>query len=291
MGTMKNPKRNAAIVLQQKAPGLSVSLPSGEAFRIEGVDAAVLQAADGTNDLVALVAAVRRIADPAATRETVFASLDRLADVGLLESRVAPPASGNRTTRRDMMRLVGATAAFAVVGPAMSAFGAAPDFARTGEEHSKNVRAAEETAKLEMREARAAEQKVKVAWRDAEETQKQERLDVQAAERNLDSAERDLKAAEEKSKRVGTKEAEEYEKRSQKAVEEAKRLAEQENKQYVRAEERAAEAQKKLQEQRRVSEEVAKKTNTSETARSRRETNYESEQAAKAAEQVSKAQP
>jgi colicin import membrane protein len=274
----KNPNRRQDVTSSADEAGL------------QGIDAAVFEAADGSRAIDALLAVVRRDVDVNATRETVFASLDRLADASLLEARVAPPAAGSRTTRRDMMRLVGATAAFAVVVPAESAFSKAADFVRTGEEHSKNVRAAEETAKLEMREARAAEEKAKLAWRNAEEVEKVERRDVREADRAVNSAERDLRSAEQKQKRLGTQAAEEDAKRAEKAYQQAQRVAEQEKKQYAVAEERAAEAKQKKQDQTRVSEETAKKTNVGEAARARRRNTYESEQARKA-EQAVKAMP
>lgn len=286
----KNPNRKHELVLQRNGDAVQVSTPSGEVFHFAGLDALVLEAADGTNDMNALVALVRREIDPEATRETVFAALDRLADAGLLEGRVAPPAGGNRTTRRDMMRFVGATAAYAVMVPAGAALAQTADIARTGEEHSKNVRAAEEKHKLALRDARAAEKEAKHTWRAAEETLKTERQDVHQADRDVKQAERDVRAAERKVKRdSSSKEAEEYQKKAESNFKLAQRVAEQEKKQYAVAEERAAEAKQKLS-QARVSEETAKKTNVSEAARAKHRGTYESEQARKA-EQALKAMP
>ncbi len=277
---MKNPIRYAKITLRRHGKGLGVNLRSDQTIGLEGTDAAVLLAADGTNDIDAIVDVVRRDVDASATRETVFLSLDRLADAGMLESRVTPPAGSNHATRRDMMRLAGAAAAYAVMAPTVSAFAQAKDLARTGEEHSKNVRDAEEGVKQVRRDLRASEDKAKLTWRNAEEKVKLTRQDWQEAKRAVRSSGRDVRAAEKEHKRYKTKDAEEQVKGAEKALQEARRLSEQENKLFTVAKKRAGEAKEKAV-QARGSEERAKKTNVSETARAGRRGGSASEQTRK----------
>lgn len=289
---MTKPNHHVSLTLQQTASGLNVILPAGDEIQLHGLDAMVLAAANGSNDLATILDLVRRDLDPSATREMVFASLDRLSDAGLMASRIAPPAGGNATTRRDMLRLVGAAAACAVMTPAGSAFAQASDILRAGEEHRKDFRAAEEARKLEMQELRAAEETAKLEWRASEQTVKVERRDVIDAERNLNALERELSAAERDNKGQPSNSAEETVKKLEREVQLASRVAEQEQKQFAAAETRAAETKEKAI-LTRQSEETAKKTNRSEAARARHDGGGGSagEAAAKAAEALAKALP
>lgn len=88
---------------------------TGETFYLEPQWLDVLDLADGTRD----VDAIRAAADG-----DVWSALDALADLGLLEERVVPPAGSSVVTRRGLLKataVAGALAAAVVVSTATPA--------------------------------------------------------------------------------------------------------------------------------------------------------------------------
>jgi hypothetical protein len=83
---------------------------TGEAFYLRPEWSATLERCDGSHDAAAIAAAVDG---------DVWASLDALADLNLLEERVAPPAGSSQVTRRGLLRataVAGAVVAAVAVG-------------------------------------------------------------------------------------------------------------------------------------------------------------------------------
>lgn len=236
---MKNPQRLGEIEVIQERGSYLARLKSGELIALSALDAMVLRAADGTRDIQSILA-VAQDADHAATRESVFMSLDRLADVGLLTARATPPGHGSRTTRRDLMRLVGTAAACAVVSaPVASAFGQDSEARRRGEVAFKLDSDAYERVPQERYH--------KQEYRAAEETVKTERRDVIEAEQNLNSAERRVRAAEREYKRNPRQPSEQHHKAAERDLELAARVAEKERKEFDAARARAVELRNKYQ--------------------------------------------
>jgi hypothetical protein len=75
-----------------------------EVCALDPTAACVFIHADGTRDVAALLAVLQDSVDPSATAEWVWTTLDRLADAGLLEARVTPPAGSSRLDRRSLLR-------------------------------------------------------------------------------------------------------------------------------------------------------------------------------------------
>lgn len=99
--------------------------------RLDHPTATVLRLATGERSIDEIQTALGRELGAPCARETVFACLDRLADLGLLEARTAPPAGGWGPSRRGVLKeaaVVGGLAALA--GSALPA--AAAEQARKG---------------------------------------------------------------------------------------------------------------------------------------------------------------
>lgn len=90
-----------------------------ECARLAAPQATVWAACDGATDIAALAALLADRHGIAPDRERVFGILDALADAGLLERRVIPPARLASVPRRDLFARVmsGAAAALAVTAP------------------------------------------------------------------------------------------------------------------------------------------------------------------------------
>jgi len=199
--------------------------------------ARLLPLIDGRRDVTAL----RDALGDGARREEVFAALDELGDAGLLVTRVAPPGTPLRLSRRSLVKHLGAAAAAGIalpsiaqalagrglpttratpVGPAVPR----PEFERpvrgiretvgVGDAEQKEKSNAEAQAKLdaagpaEQEEKKAAEQQRKVdvnaeqsAKKDAEQQEKVESSAEQADKKEAEQFEK--AAAEEAEKEEG----------------------------------------------------------------------------------------
>jgi hypothetical protein len=83
---------------------VAVDESTNEVFALDPAAACVFTHADGTRDVAELVTVLRASVDPSAEAEAVWSILDRLADAGLIETRVAPPAGSSRLNRRSLLR-------------------------------------------------------------------------------------------------------------------------------------------------------------------------------------------
>lgn len=125
-----------------------------DVHRLDAVTGWVWQHADGSKSPTALLAGLRAELHADADLELVFEALDRLADAGLLQERVAPPAGVTR--RVTMQRLAGASALAALT--AILARSPAADAAAGGGGQCADDKAIiEEIAWLEATEAAVAE--------------------------------------------------------------------------------------------------------------------------------------
>ncbi|MCB9740024.1 MAG: hypothetical protein H6747_12230 [Deltaproteobacteria bacterium] len=125
-----------------------------DVHRLDAVTGWVWQHADGSKSPAALLTGLRAEVHADADLELVFEALDRLADAGLLQERVAPPAGVTR--RVTMQRLAGASALAALT--AILARSPAADAAAGGGGQCADDKAIiEEIAWLEATEAAVAE--------------------------------------------------------------------------------------------------------------------------------------
>lgn len=177
---MDGVRRREGIAFEMDGEDVLARLGEGAPLRLRGLDAAVFLAANGARDVPALLEAVRESWNPETTREMVFQSLDDLADRGLIAERAAPPAGPIRSSRRDVVKFLGAAAAYAVVGPARLASGDEDRDLREAEEYAKREeRAAEEHKKAEDDNQRAEEESQKKEERAAEESKKAEQKEAE----------------------------------------------------------------------------------------------------------------
>ena len=207
---MGNPRRQDNIEYRQDGADVIVQSASGEELRLSGAAAAVFLAADGSRNIVALHDIVCTDVAPDATRETVFAALDALADLGLLAERAAPPASSFHGNRRDMMKWVGAAAAVTVMAPVARGDDAKEREAEEKEKQEQKEKEAEE------KEKRATEEKKKLEEKEKEETEKEKKEEEELQKR---------KAAEEKQKRAMEEEQKKAEEASKREAEEAEKAS------------------------------------------------------------------
>ncbi|MDI3291500.1 hypothetical protein [Polyangium sp. 15x6] len=77
----------------------SASIDAGSLPALSPLAAFALAHADGTRSIADIAALADATGTDGWTRDAVFRALDELADLGLLEARVAPPAGGPRVRR------------------------------------------------------------------------------------------------------------------------------------------------------------------------------------------------
>lgn len=139
----------------------------GEEVAIFGLAARLFELADGVRDATTLAALT------GAGREDIFAALDELAEVGLLTTRVAPPAAPRPRSRREVLQTIALAGLAASTLPRAAAAGEAlPTAKPLGEQESKQLAASppreqvfkEGSAKLEQQRKLAVS-----AWSEADE--------------------------------------------------------------------------------------------------------------------------
>jgi hypothetical protein len=137
----------------------SASIDAGSLPALSPLAAFALAHADGTRSLADLAALAASTGTDGWTRDAMFRALDELADLGLLDTRVAPPAGGPRVRRNATV----ASAPALGVAPGMPLQASDDDAARKSTEE-KDKRQAEMNDKkaaggrgAEMSDKRTAE--------------------------------------------------------------------------------------------------------------------------------------
>lgn len=120
----------------------SASIDAGSLPALSPLAAFALAHADGTRTVADLAALAASTGTDGWTRDAVFRALDELADLGLLEARVAPPAGGSRVRRAPMTE----SAAALGVAPGLPIRASEDENARKNQEE-KEKRKAEESDK------------------------------------------------------------------------------------------------------------------------------------------------
>ncbi len=134
-----------------------------EVADLDSASAGVWRLADGKRTVPEIAEALAVEFDTPADRELVWACLDHLFDLGLLEARVTPPAGNHALSRRGVLRNVMAPggliglAAIAVPGAAMAAANAEEQAHKSKPE----LRAQEQKEKRKTSVQRAEEQRNK----------------------------------------------------------------------------------------------------------------------------------
>ncbi|GEM_PF-6873211 len=76
---------------------------TGREFILDPMAELIWELSDGSRNLEALAQAASRAFDRVVHNEEVFSALDFLADIGLIEERVAPPAAEGNVSRRSLL--------------------------------------------------------------------------------------------------------------------------------------------------------------------------------------------
>ena len=149
----------------------SASIDAGSLPALSPLAAFALAHADGIRTPLDLAALAASTGTDGWTRDAVFRALDELADLGLLEARVAPPAGGPRVRRGATIE----SAAALGVTPGLPLLASDDETARKNQEE-REKRSAEQSDKRivkkdtkEPKDARSAEQSDK---RTAEQSDK-----------------------------------------------------------------------------------------------------------------------
>jgi len=224
---MKIPQRNSDVTFELMNDGTEVLARTAEGTvqHLMALEAAAFLAVDGERDVMALHAQLRAAVDPSISRERVFQALDLLADAGLLAERVSPPAGPFQATRRDIVKLLGAAAAYAVTMPIPGAAAAPPAHA---EQHQKR---AADNAEQAHKGGAAREQEAKSAVRGPAHSEPNRKRAAEEDEKQ--AAEQDQKkAAEQEQKKAAEQDQKKASEQQQKkmAEQEQKKAAEQEQK-------------------------------------------------------------
>lgn len=147
----------------------SASIDAGSLPALSPLAAFALAHADGARSIADIAALAAATGTDGWTRDAVFRALDELADLGLLEARVAPPAGGPRVRRGATVESAPALG----VSPGMPLFAHDDDAARKNQEEREKRQAEQsdkkKTGKDKEHGARNAEQSDK---RTAEQSDK-----------------------------------------------------------------------------------------------------------------------
>lgn len=145
--------------------------------------------ADGSRDIDVLAEAASRAFDRVVEQEQIFSALDFLADAGLIEERVAPPAAETKVSRRSVLSRivpVAGAAAWMMSGGSAKAAG----LFQYNESDSKESSNKEYNRKADNRESSNKESNTKAGNREA--TNKES--NTKAGNREVGDKERDRKA-------------------------------------------------------------------------------------------------
>lgn len=220
-----------------------------EMERLDSLESQVLSLCSGERDAAAIAAAIG-----STSAEAVFAALDRLADLGLIEGRATPPAGGWSQSRRRVLRGAALLGGLAAGLAALPAAAVEPTSAKESEVKAPQSNQAREQARKrevaeEERSKRAEEERTKQTRRVQESNEKRQHAEEERAkhaeeERNKQSRrvqeadEKKARAEEEHKKAAQRRTQEEDQKHAAKAEQEKKASAEQRR----RAEEEKAKA-------------------------------------------------
>jgi len=128
--------REQVVVEQVDDELLVLDTRTSIAHYLHPVTAFVWQHADGTRSVNDLVRLVQVHLDADADEEVVWLALDALAEAGLLEDRLAPPAGTQRLSRRDLMRRVATVTA----GVAITSLPLSPLYAQSGTNQEQGMK-------------------------------------------------------------------------------------------------------------------------------------------------------
>jgi hypothetical protein len=150
--------KSDGLTAMQVADALIVLDPSGgEITRLDNLAAQVWQLADGATSVDAIARDLSAATDSSYDNEFVWSVLDSLADWGLLEARVTPPA-GNRSRRGVLKDVV---VRGGLIGMAIAAAPAAAFATELSEEEARKHPEAAAREAAEKRSELATEQSIK----------------------------------------------------------------------------------------------------------------------------------
>lgn len=92
-----------------------VNTDTQEEYKLELADTLFLRCIDGEKDIDSIKTEISELLDFEISSELVWKALDALSDIGILESRLAPPSGGQVTSRRGFLTKVAASLAFGSV--------------------------------------------------------------------------------------------------------------------------------------------------------------------------------
>lgn len=208
-------KLSEFVILDRVDHALLTDKNNGHEYRIDTSDALFLRCIDGNKDIHEIRDELSELLCYEVTYESIFKALDTLSDIGILEQRLAPPASGQVTSRRGFLKAMSATAAAtsAAIVPQVS-FG----------QSEQDVKAAEQQTKLSAEQnskQQAAEQNQKQL------AQEQSAKQAQEQQQKNPQSEQDFKASQEQSQKANAE---------QQQKEESQKVAAQEQQQKSAAE-------------------------------------------------------
>jgi hypothetical protein len=128
----------------------------GTEFILDSLAEVVWDLCDGSRTVETLAEQARQTLHRAVSMEDVFSALDFLADAGLLEHRIAPPAAEVYLSRRALLArirpAISTAASLAIIGPSAKA-----DEYSTKESNSKESSSKESSSKANSRESSSKE--------------------------------------------------------------------------------------------------------------------------------------
>ncbi|MBU2881794.1 hypothetical protein KO525_01590 [Psychrosphaera sp. B3R10] len=144
-----------------------VNKSTQQKYKLELADTLFLRCIDGKKDIDSIKAEITELLDFEISSELVWKALDALSDIGILESRLAPPSGGQVASRRGFLTKVAATLAFgSVVGTGqVFAFDASQEAAAKSDNAEQSYKGSSEpsSAQEQSVKAKAAEEGAKTS--------------------------------------------------------------------------------------------------------------------------------
>lgn len=144
-----------------------VNKSTQQKYKLELADTLFLRCIDGKKDIDSIKAEITELLDFEISSELVWKALDALSDIGILESRLAPPSGGQVASRRGFLTKVAATLAFG------SVVGSGEVFAYEQSEQSSKESSAKSGSGSGSSTTQEERNKAKAAEEDAKRSQEQ----------------------------------------------------------------------------------------------------------------------
>jgi len=102
-----NPKSRSQGLASRESQGLLTieHVSTGRIYSLDPLASLIWKTCDGTRSVSDLTAEARRLLQRNVSQEEVFTALDFLADAGLLQERITPPAGAQVVSRRGVLQM------------------------------------------------------------------------------------------------------------------------------------------------------------------------------------------